>query len=320
MSLSLLRFAPFLALAAVVAPGSGLAQDVVKVILGTATPGGGFPAFGDAFVPTINENEPTLRIEPVNTKGSLENLPRLEQGTLDIALVAGEPAYEAIAGIGRAPTTAKIIAAIYSSPGMFVVRADSPYRTIADLKGKPIAWGVKTSGLVILGRYVMDGLGLDLERDFQANYLEKAGDGPLMVQDGRVAALWGGGIGWPGFMAMAKSPAGARFIVPDAGEIARISARHNFLKQTPVPANSYPGQTVTLQSVASWSFVMARPTLPDDVAYKIIRAVHRGEAAITARLAQARETTAANTALAAPRADTLHPGVARYLREAGLLK
>jgi hypothetical protein len=37
-----------------------------------------------------------------------------------------------------------------------------------------------------------------------------------------------------------------------------------------------------------------------------------------ARLEQARETTAANTAAAAPRPALLHPGVARYLREAAI--
>ena len=76
---------------------------------------------------------------------------------------------------------------MYSTPGMFVVRADSPYRSIADLKGKPVAFGAKGSGLVILARYVLDGIGLDQERDFQAIYLERAGDGPAMVADGRAA-------------------------------------------------------------------------------------------------------------------------------------
>ena len=65
---------------------------------------------------------------------------------------------------------------------------------------------------------------------------------------------------------------------------------------------------------------MARPTLPDDLAYRIIRAVHKGEAAIGQRIAQARETTASNTVAAAPRADLIHPGVQRYLREQGLLR
>src|SRR5207248_8094282 len=84
------------------------------------------------------------------------------------------------------------------------------------LRGKPIAFGARGSGLVVLARYVLDGLGLDQERDFQAVYLERAGDGPAMVLDGRVAALWGGGVGWPGFTAVASS--GGRFIAPTPEE------------------------------------------------------------------------------------------------------
>src|SRR6476469_2338630 len=194
----------------------------VKVRLGTATPGGGFPVYGDAFIAAIRAQDPTLEIEPINTKGSTENVPRLEAGTLDIALVQGEVVHEVLTGVGRSPANLKVLTAMYPTAGLFVVRADSPYRSIADLKGKPIAWGAAGSGLVILGRYVMDGLGLDAAKDFQPVYLEKAGDGPAMVLDGRVAALWGGGAGWPGFATVAKSEKGARFVAPDAGEIKRI--------------------------------------------------------------------------------------------------
>jgi TRAP transporter TAXI family solute receptor len=209
---------------------------------------------------------------------------------------------------------------MYATPGMFVVRADSPYRTIADLRGKPVAMGAKGSGLVILGRYVLDGSGFDPERDFQPIYLDRAGDGPAMVLDGRAAALWGGGLGWPGFETMAKSPGGARFIAPDAREIERILAKHTFLRRLTVPANSYPGQTAPIASVGSWSFILARPTLPDDVAYRLARALNLGEKTLGEKLPQARETTAANTVAAAPGAALIHPGVMRYLREIGLAK
>src|SRR6266853_2455719 len=217
-----MKFAATVAAVALLLAGSAAAQDGGKAIeettisLGTATPGGGFPLYGNAFAEVLNEADPTLSIEPRNTKGSTENIPLLEAGQLDIALVTGEPAYEAFAGIGRPRTNLKILTAMYSSPGMFVVRADSPYKTIRDLAGKPIAFGARGSGLPILSRYMLDGLGLKQDEDFQSVYLDRAGDGPAMVLDGRVAALWGAGIGWPGFTAMAASPGGARFIAPDA--------------------------------------------------------------------------------------------------------
>jgi TRAP-type uncharacterized transport system substrate-binding protein len=75
-----------------------------------------------------------------------------------------------------------------------------------------------------------------------------------------------------------------------------------------------------MRSVGSWSFVLARTSLPEDVAYRLARAVHKGEPVLAQRLPAAAETKAANTAAAAPRPDMLHPGVLRYLREAGLVK
>ena len=155
------------------------------VTLGTATPGGGFPVYGQAVADTINEIDPSLEMKPQNTKGSTENVPMLEAGTLDLALVQGEVAHEAWAGIGRAPAALRLVAAMYSTAGMFVVRADSPYKTIRDLVGQPVAFGAKGSGLPILSRYMLDGIGLKQDEDFKSIYLDRAGDGPAMVLDGR---------------------------------------------------------------------------------------------------------------------------------------
>src|SRR5713226_467557 len=68
------------------------------VILGTATPGGGFPVYGAAVAETINEIDPSLAVQPRNTKGSTENVPLLEAGQLDIALVQGEVVHEPATG------------------------------------------------------------------------------------------------------------------------------------------------------------------------------------------------------------------------------
>ena len=301
--------------------GPQVSNEPLKLSLGTATPGGGFPVYGDAFVKAVSEADPTITVEARNTKGSAENVPLLEKGQLDLALVQGEAAYEALAGINRGgPTDIKILWAMYSAPGMFVVRADSPHRTIADLKGQSVAWGAKGSGLVLLGGYVVDALGMDRDKDFKPVYLERAGDGPAMVQDGRVAALWGGGIGWPGFTTMANSPAGARFITPSETEITRILAKHKFLKRVTFPAGTYKGLAPDTPSVGSFSFVFSRKDLPDDTAYRVARALHKAEASFAARLPQARESTAANTWSGVADRASIHPGVVRYLREAGIAK
>jgi len=282
-------------------------ETLIVLILGTATPGGGFPLYGDAFAEMVNAQEPRIRIEPRNTKGSTENVPLLGARKLDLALVAGEVASAALAERG---TPLRIVAAMYSSPGMFIVRGDSPHRSISDLRGKPVVLGTQASGVTALGRTVLQSLDIDVKPIF----LEKAADGPPMLMDGRADALWGAGVGWPAFSALAKQ--GGRFIVPNENEIRTILAKNPALQPNTLPAKSYPGQDQPLASVGSWSYVLAhKDHLQEEAAYLVARAVHRAEGPLAARLEQARETTMANTVAAAPRREMIHPGVLKYLSE-----
>jgi uncharacterized protein len=292
--------------------------EVSTLVLGTATPGGGFTVYGDGLAETLRKADPTLDIRTRPTAGSKENIPLLEAGQIDLALVEGTAAYEALTGIGRSPAPLSVVAAMYPSPGMFAVRADSPYRAIADLKGRRVVFGAAGSGFVLLARYVLDGLGLDMQKDFDAVLLEKVKDAPPMVLNGEAAALWGGGIGWPGFETIARGPKGARFIGLEPDDISRIRAKYPFLKTMTVPAGTYPGLDRGVSTVGSWGLILARPGLPDDLAYRFARALHRAQPALSQRLAQAQDSVPANTLAASPRAKFLHAGVVRYLRELGL--
>ena len=208
---------------------------------------------------------------------------------------------------------------MYPTAGMFVVRADSPYHRIADLKGKPIAFGAKGSGLTLLARYVLDGIGLDAEKDFQAITLDKAGDGPAMVLDGRAAALWGGGNGWPGFTAVANSKEGARFIAPDAGRDRPHPGQARFPEADDAPAGGYPGpdRADPVGRLLELRDGAPRPRRGDGLPSRPRAAQSRGPLAKRPQLA---ETTAANTLAARRRPAMLHPGVARYFKEIGLAK
>lgn len=305
----------FVILAMLISPIAHAAE--LTLSLGTATPGGGFAVYGQAVADSLRDVDPGIKMELRGTRGSRENIPLLAGGKLDLALVEGTIVQEALE---KGTPEFLVIAAMYSSPGMFVVRADSPYRTISDLKGQRVIFGASGSGLTTLGRLVVDGAGLDVEKDFDAVLLESVKDGPPLVVHGKAAALWGGGLGWPGFQGVARGPLGARFIGPDEKEIAAILAKHPFLKRLLVPAGSFQGQTDEVPTVGTWSFILARRGLPDDVAYRFARALHRAQPALGQKLPQAVETTPENTLESLPRPELLHPGVARYLKEIGVAR
>jgi len=298
---------------------AALADNSTKVVLGTATKGGGFELFGQALTEVINATDTTLKIEAIASKGSTQNLQYLEEGKIDIGLVEGNAARQALDGIGRPPADLKVLAVMYPNPGMFVVLADSPYKSIEDLKGKPIAFGTRASGLRILANDVLDGIGLNAERDFEQVILEKAADGPNLVLEKQVAALWGAGIGWPGFVKVANGSIGARFITPSAAQITQILIKHPHLKSMSVPAGTYKGQNMQLNSVGLWSLILVRPEMSDELGYRLARAIHRGEQKLASRLDQGSYTTLQNTAAYVP-AERLHPGVARYFHEVELTR
>ena len=74
------------------------------------------------------------------------------------------------------------------------------------------------------------------------------------------------------------------------------------------------------KAAAAGSSSFARDGLTEEQGYLLARALHRAEGPMAARLEQAKESTAANIAAAAPRPELIHPGAQKYLREAGLLR
>jgi hypothetical protein len=290
------------------------------VKFGTSGEGGGFIVYAGAFVDAVKWANPSIGVRPVPTRGSVENVPLLQEGQLDIGLVFGEVAQQLFGPKDGPPTKLKVISTVYSSPGMFVVRADTRYRTIEDLKGRPVVWNAKGAALALQARYVLEALGLDPDKDFEAIYTDRMTDGPTMLLEGRASALWGSGNRWPGFVKVASDPRGARFITPDKEQIDRIVGRHSFMRRIAIPPSRYPGQSDPLLTVGSWSYVLARPYLDDAVGYSLAAALHKVEKAGTLFSGQLAESTVRNTLTSLPRPDALQGGVELYYREIGAIK
>jgi uncharacterized protein len=282
--------------------GPARSSEATCVVL--ATPGGGFPAFGEMFATAIQAADPTLSIERRPTGGSAENIGLLRGSRVDLGLVQGEYAYPALDEAGDLT----VLAPMYPTPGLFVVPAASPIRTVADLRGRTVVLGTHKSGLTVMGRRALESSGLDPERDIRPVLLDRAGDGPALVRSGQADALWGGGLDWPGFHALAGDPGGARFFGPTPAGNARLAQPGAAMKRLTVPAGSFPGQAEAIETVGSWSFVLARPALDDRIAYRLIAALARTD------LAAAQPKNLVDLVAA----DRINPGTARFLREAGV--
>jgi len=288
------------------------------LVLATATPGGSFPAFGQALVEALRTVDPALAIALQPSKGSAENVGLLKNGSVDLALVQGDYATDALRAEPEAGPRITAVAPVSASPGLFVVPAASAIRAVHDLRGRRVALGTHASGLTVMGRTVLAGSGLDPDRDIVPILLDRAGDGAVMVQDGRAAALWGAGLGWPGFRTLAEAPGGARFFGPAPDAIDRILALGTSLRRRTVPADVFAGQHAPIETVGSWSFVLARPGIDGALVARFVAALARSQDDLARHYPQGGDSDPRNLVEALPRG-WLHPASAAYLRDIGAL-
>ena len=290
-----------------------LAQSV-SLRLGTTPEGGGFAPYAVALVETLKSLDRGLVLRTLDTKGSTDNAERLKAGTLDLGLISGEVFNESEQ---RTPGRLKVVSVMYYTPGLFAVLNNSPHQSIMDLRGQPIVWGPRGTGSAVQARYVMDGLGLDIDRDFTALYPPDFNDGPPLIFAGKAAAMWGSGLRQPAFVTIAKHPIGVRFIVPTADEIARIRAKYPFLVPLTVRSGTYPGDTTPVTTVGSWSFIVARADLDPAITRRLAADLYKAEQQ-SLKSPYLSQTTATNTIAGVATLDQLHPGVLQYFKDAGV--
>jgi uncharacterized protein len=277
------------------------------IVVGTSTPGGGFALYGETLERLVNAYAGETLVKARLTSGTPENLARLRKGEIDAALIQGTSASELLSRPD--PDGLRILFAMYPSPGMLAVPASSSARRLEDLKGQPLVFGVRTSGLVTLGRQVYAGIGFDIDRDFDALYVDEAVESPKIVLAGKARGLWGAGEGWPGFETLARSPGGARFIGPLPEQIPAIVAKFPLLKPMEVATGAYPGIERPLPTVGSMNWILTRADVDSRRVTAFIRAMGGCSADLAKALPQAAFSTLANTIASAPSRELLHPAV-----------
>jgi TRAP transporter TAXI family solute receptor len=119
---------------------------------------------------------------------STENAQRLEDGDLDFGFMASN--WIGRARLGQAPFSnpidLRMVAPANAGPLFFIVRADSPMRTVADLRGKRVCTGAKTSGMTQHAHTIFNALGMTFD-DITPVYLHFA-EGGRALEAGEVYA------------------------------------------------------------------------------------------------------------------------------------
>ncbi|MGL5819015.1 MAG: TAXI family TRAP transporter solute-binding subunit [Phycicoccus sp.] len=270
-------------------------------------PGGTYIQFGRLLGAAIRDDGLARRSEALVTTGSVDNLARLGAGTARLALCLADSAREAetpLVAIGR----------VYQNYLQVVVPADSPVRTVEQLRGRTVSVGAPSSGTAATTRRVLGAFGLLGPEPEGVRVVEvRLADAIRRLRGGVLAALaFSSGIPIPALVEVA-SVFPVRLL--DLGAVfARLGpADSGVYVRSTVPAATYAMSADTV-TVGVANLLLARPDLPDATASRLVDVViGRARDLVPAAAAGIQYLTEQTLVDTFPVA--LHPGAAERYRE-----
>ena len=119
---------------------------------------------------------PGLVAIAMSANGSVANVNSIQSGAVESGFVQSDVTYWAYTGTGvfegkPAMKKLRVIANLYPEHIHVVVRKDSPYKKITDLKGKKIGIGLQASGAKVGAVLILEAHGMKENVAYQAEYL-----------------------------------------------------------------------------------------------------------------------------------------------------
>src|SRR5690606_25618627 len=157
--------------------------------LGTAGTGGIYYPLGGAIASRLSVNDPLRQYTAEVSGGSEENISRLSQGQMDLAMTIGMTVYQAYHGEGSfaQPNPAlRSLVPLYPNVTHVLVRGGLPVQSVGDFEGLRVSVGAAGSGTEALSQHVLAAYGLTYN-DIQPRYLSFA-ESSTALQDGAIDA------------------------------------------------------------------------------------------------------------------------------------
>ena len=255
-----------------------------------------------------------------SSDGSIANIQAIERGEVESGFAQSDTVFAAWTGTGPfadAPARRiRALANLYPESVHLVVRAGAGIATVRDLAGRSVSLdrdgsGTQADALLILDAFGVDVATLRVERLSAAEAIDSLAAGAI---DAFFVVA-----GWPAAGVAELADAGLIALIPLAGpEVEALLERNPFFAVDRIPAGVYRGvpPIETISVGAQW---LVAADLEEALVYDIAVAFWRPEArAILDEGHPKGRSIRLETALDGV-AIPIHPGAARFDREAGLL-
>jgi TRAP transporter TAXI family solute receptor len=308
-------------------PQVSVAQTHLK--LATATKGGTYYPVGVALATLINDKLSSAKgisMEAVTSAGSFENIDLLEANHAQLAIIESLVGAMAWRGIekyqGRRKMGILSITALWEDVVHMLVKAEKANTgNVMDLAqfGKDgFSMGKRGSGTYISNETILTNLGIDPNQVFSLVDLGYD-DSSLALQKGSIS-----GMSTPAGLPVkavteAFSKIGAtnlRILDFNKEQVDKVNYPLRVWGPYVIPANTYPGQTQSINSIAQSNFLAVRQNVDEETVYLLTKTIYENLSFLknAHKAISAMDLKKAILNLPAP----LHPGAIKYYEEQGI--
>lgn len=248
----------------------------MTIRIGTSERDGTFYSQGRALKMLFERHPALVLVEVLEShSASTENANRLHGGEIEFGFMASN-------WIGRAkngeapferPIELAMAAPMNAGPLFFIVRAESPIRSFSDLRGRRIAVGLRTSGMVQHAHGLFGALGMSFS-DFTPVYLDFAAGADALAA-GDVDAQFQCPIPNPVMTELAQRVA-LRVLPYRPGELEAVIKAVPYYGRTVLRAGAIRGLDADLPQIAVLNVLVTHRRVADAIVHEAVEAIVTG--------------------------------------------
>jgi uncharacterized protein len=290
------------------------ASGAEPIIIGTASPGGPYLTYGQGLAGILSR-ELGQEVTAQSTQGPAQNIVLLEKKQAMLAFITTGVGLQAWNGTdwtkGTRYRSMRVIFPMYDTAFQFVAAKRLRINWLEDLGGLRIGAGPRAgTGGAYLPMILKT---LDIKASLRFGAWESM---TAQLKSGELDGIvFVAGFPTPALTELIEAQP-LDFIQPSADQIAAVRKEIPELSPSTVPAGTYASFAHDYQTVGLFNFAVAHKDLPDELVYKIVKAVFDNREELVKVQASAKETLPAN--IGRNTILPLHPGAERYYREIGI--
>ncbi|MCG3190543.1 MAG: hypothetical protein LKCHEGNO_03287 [Burkholderiaceae bacterium] len=290
-----------------------------QVTMMTGPQGGSWVPLGGALKGMWEQAIPGLAIQQQPGAG-VANVRGVDEGKAQIGFANSSSTVDGLAG--RAPFPKKVtkvcqVANLYPQYFQVVTAADAKVNTFADFKGKALVTQPKGNTAETLTAMVLELNGLNYQSLSKANFQAAYTDAVSMMKDGHVQIFTLGTTAPASAVMDLASARDVKLMPVDDKTMGALSKANPGYHKLIIKAGTYPKQDHDVPVIGYSTHIVASCDLPEDVVYKMTKAMAEHVDAMAAVVKPITGLTPKDMALdiGVP----LHKGAAKYYKEKGVI-